>query len=152
MTTYVFRTDGGWRPQIQDIDDPYYNKPRELLEGCSCKKDCVVSKKCSCMSNANRGKKCSRLTCKSCPCFKRVKDSVNEDLQLSTRYQNFMDDLSDDSLDNSDDLQLSNQYQNLTTINDLFYDSYDSSECSDGNVSSNTELDFSDFDDNFHIF
>ena len=34
------RTDEGWRPKIliQDTGDPYYKKPKDLLEGCGCKK------------------------------------------------------------------------------------------------------------------
>ena len=63
-----------------------------------------------------------------------------------------MDDISDDSHDSSDDLQLSTQYQNLRIIDDMFPDSNDSSEQSDGNVSSDTELVFSDFDENFVNF
>ena len=75
------------------------------------------------MSSDNRGKICSRLTCKFCHCFKRAKDSLNEDLQLSTEFQKLMDELSDDSLD--------------------------SSACSDGIASSDTEFVFSDFDEHF---
>ena len=141
----ILRTDGGWRPQIQDTADPYYKKPKDLLEGCCCKKDCTLAvKKCRCMSSENRGKQCSRVTCKFCSCFKRVKDSLNEDLQLSTRYQNFMDHISDNSDDSSDDLQLSTQYQKLAITDDFFPDSSDSSGHSDGNVTSDTELVFSD--------
>ena len=38
----ILRTDGGWRPQIQDTADPYYKKPKDLLEGCGCKKNCSL--------------------------------------------------------------------------------------------------------------
>ena len=149
----ILRTDGGWRPQIQDTADPYYKKPKDLLEGCGCKKNCTLArKKCKCMSNENRGKQCSRLTCKFCPCFKRVTDGLNEDLQLSTTFQNFLDDISDDSHDSIDDLQLSTQYQKLTITDDLFPDSSDSSQHSDESVTSDTELVFSDFDEDFVDF
>ena len=100
------------------------------------------------MSTESRGNRCSRLTCKSSLCFKRVKDSLNEDLQLSTTYQNFMDDISDDS---SDDLELSTKFQNLTTFDDYLNENIDSSECS-GNDSTDTELVFSDFDEHFVNF
>ena len=77
---------------------------------------------------------------------------MNEDLQLSTTFQNFLDDISDDSHDSSDDLQLSTQYQKLTITDDLFPDSSDSSQHSDESVTSDTELVFSDFDEHFVDF
>ena len=114
---------GPFRPQIQDTDDKYFKIPKALLEGCSCRKDCTLSsKKCRCMSSEDRGKSCSRLTCKFCLCFKRAKDSLDENLQLSTEYQRLLDDISDES-----DCSAT--------------DESESSDCSD------TELYFSDFDD-----
>ena len=49
------------------------------------------------MSSEDRGRKCSRLTCKFCHCFKRAKDSLDENLQLSTEFQRLLDDISDES-------------------------------------------------------
>ena len=152
------RTDEGWRPkiQIQDTGDPYYKKPKDLLEGCGCKKDCTLAvRKCRCITSENRGNQCSRLTCKGCSCFKRVKDSLNEDLQLSTKYQHFMDNISDDnSNDTSDDDQLdqlSTQYKKCTITDDLFYYSSETSGQEDGSdTDTDNELVFSDFNENFY--
>ena len=147
---YGLRIDGGWRPQIQDTGDPYYKKPKDLLEGCGCRKDCTLpGKKCKCISSENRGKQCSRLTFKYCSCFKRAKDGSNEDLQLSTRYQNFMDDISDNSHDSTDDLQLSTQYKKLTIDDLLPYNSDCSEESVNSETDSDTELCWSDENDNF---
>ena len=90
------------------------------------------------------------ITCKYCSCFKRAKDGSNEDLQLSTRYQNFMDDISDNSHDSTDDLQLSTQYKKLT-IDDLLPYNSDGSEES-VNSETDTELYWSDENDNFFDF
>ena len=76
-------------------------QPKALLEGCACKQEC--SKKCRCMSSEARGKQCARLTCKSCSCFKRVCDSLTENLRLSTAFQQLLDAMSDDDSSLSSD-------------------------------------------------
>ena len=122
-TILTFRTDGGFRPQIQDPDDPYYKKPKALLEGCGCRKQC--SKKCRCLVSVDRGNRCSRLTCKFCACFKREPDSLSEDLELSTAFQKMLDEMS-------------------------VYSSSDSSDFEE--ISSDSDIILSDFEDHFLQF
>ena len=50
-----------------------------------------------------RKQNCSRFTCKSCHCFKRQKDDEDEDLALSSRFQNFLDQLSSSEEDSTDE-------------------------------------------------
>ena len=38
-----------------------------------------------------REQKCSRFTCKSCKCFKRQKENEDDDVVLSSRFQDFID-------------------------------------------------------------
>ena len=47
--------------------------------------------------------KCSRLLCKKCSCFKRQKESVNENLALSDEYQKLLDELSSEDENTIDD-------------------------------------------------
>ena len=61
---------------------------------CSCKNDCT---RCKCLKIDAIGKKCSRITCKKCNCFRREKENENEDLVLSTQYQDYLDEMSSDS-------------------------------------------------------
>jgi len=113
------RHDGGFRPQIQNPDDPYYKKPQALLEGCGCRKQC--SKKCRCLVSVDRGNRCSRLTCKFCSCFKREADSLSEDLQLSTAFQNMLDEMSDCDTSDSSDYDESDSEVYLSDFEDHFF-------------------------------
>ena len=73
--------------KMQDLRDKYYCLPNELLKGCGCKST-VCTKRCQCVK---REQKCSRLTCKSCKCFKRQKENEDDDVVLSSRFQDFID-------------------------------------------------------------
>ena len=87
---------------IQDIEDKYFNLPIQLLRGCGCK-SAKCGNRCQCVK---RDQNCSRFTCKNCQCFKRQKDNEDEDLALSHRFQDFLDQLSssdDQSTDESGD-------------------------------------------------
>ena len=100
------RTEQGLTIQFQDFTDEFYTLPTELLKGCFCKGHC--EKRCQCKKDSNR-ESCSRYTCKHCNCFKRAKEGQEEDVIISTRYQNFMDNLSsgeseDDNEDDESDL------------------------------------------------
>ena len=61
------------------------------------------------MSSVFRANQCARLTCKSCSCFKRVCDSLSENLRLSTAFQQLLDAMSDDdsSLSGDSDVESS---------------------------------------------
>ena len=72
---------------MQDLRDKYYCLPNELLKGCGCKST-VCTKRCQCVK---REQKCSRFTCKSCKCFKRQKENEDDDVVISSRFQDFND-------------------------------------------------------------
>ena len=85
-----------WKPKLQCDDDPFYTNPKTMLGGCGCKTKCSEKgNRCSCQRNPDRGNKCScsAFTCKHCKCFKRQKESSEED--LINQYQDLMDQLSD---------------------------------------------------------
>ena len=75
------------------------------------------------MSSEDRGKQCARLTCKSCSCFKRVCDSLTEDLRLSTAFQHLLDAMSDDdsSPPNDSDFESSDSDTILSDFEDHFF-------------------------------
>ena len=66
---------------------------------CGCKSS-KFTNRCQCVK---RKQNCSRFTCKSCHCFKRQKDDEDEDLALSSRFQNFLDQLSSSEEDSTDE-------------------------------------------------
>ena len=63
---------------------------------------------------------------RKCKCFKRDRESDDEDLSLSTQFQQFLDDLSSDE-------------ESVNSIQDV-------------SLSSNSENNLSDFDETFEIF
>ena len=75
------------------------------------------------MSSEDRGKQCARLTCKSCSCFKRVCDSLTEDLRLSTAFQHLLDAMSDDdsNLSSDSDVESSDSDTILSDFEDHFF-------------------------------
>ena len=93
----IFRAANGnaYEVRLQDRQDPFYDAPKSLLEGCGCKGKCGNA--CLCKKSEKRMKRCSMLTCRKCSCFKREMDSEEENLRLSTRYQDYIDGLSSDS-------------------------------------------------------
>ena len=92
--------DGNYDIMLQDENDPFFSLPQHLLLGCGCKQVC--SKKCSCVRDTKRLNKCSRVTCKSCSCYKRVPDTDNENVLASEEYQQFLDEISSASEMDSD--------------------------------------------------
>ena len=64
---YYLDKDSKLRVQIQDTKDIYYSLPRDIIQGCGCKKQC--SSNCKCIKSKERGNVCSQSTCK-CICFK----------------------------------------------------------------------------------
>ena len=75
------------------------------------------------MSSEARGKQCARLTCKSCSCFKRVCDSLTENLRLSTAFQQLLDAMSDDdsSLSSDSDVESSDSDTIFSDFEDHFF-------------------------------
>ena len=72
---YYLDDDYKLRVQIQDIKDIYYSLPRDIIQGCSCKKQC--SSNCKCLKSKERANVCSKSTCK-CICFKHEEVLVVE--------------------------------------------------------------------------
>ena len=70
--------------------------------------------------SVDRGNRCSRLTCKFCSCFKREADSLSEDLQLSTAFQNMLDEMSDCDTSDSSDYDESDSEVYLSDFEDHF--------------------------------
>ena len=70
-----------WVVDIQDLDDPYYSKPLEIVKGCSCKNQCT---KCNCKKTDLRDKRCTPVTCRSCGCFDRNSEQSDDDTCLSS--------------------------------------------------------------------
>ena len=91
--------DGEYSVQFQDVTDKYYSTPKDILVGCSCKKNC--GPRCACLKDEKRANKCCRLTCKSCSCFTRKSEHESQSLEVTDSYQNFMDNLSDNSAESS---------------------------------------------------
>ena len=84
-----------WVVDIQDVDDPYYSKPLEIVKGCSCKnkeKKCVT---CNCKKIDLRDKKCTPVTCRSCGCFDREQ---TDDGTLSSSSTEFSSDTESDNM------------------------------------------------------
>ena len=81
--------DGTYQAKLQDEEDDHYLLPKELLKGCSCKTNCMDSKRCSCRKSTRRSG-CSRITCKLCSCFKTGL-SVNDDLEEGREEQEVED-------------------------------------------------------------
>ena len=69
---------------LQDESDPLFSETQSLLQGCVCKKTC--SKKCSCKTDNMRMNKCARITCRFCPCYKRIVDGEEENLLASDQF------------------------------------------------------------------
>ena len=97
-------TNFGWKENIdkttynvvlQDESDPLFSETQSLLQGCVCKKTC--SKKCSCKTDNMRMNKCARITCRFCPCYKRIVDGEEENLLASDQFQNYLNELSSSS-------------------------------------------------------
>ena len=114
-----------WKPKLQMIDDPFYSNPKTWIEGCGCKSICFDQKnRCKCQNSPGRGNTCSPFTCKSCKCFKRVQESEDEDLTLSSQYQGFMDQLSDEDESESDysfeSLENDEEYREFVDLDDSF--------------------------------
>ena len=74
------------------------------------------------MSSVFRANQCARLTCKSCSCFKRVCDSLSENLRLSTAFQQLLDAMSDDdsSLSGDSDVESSDSDTIFSDFEDHF--------------------------------
>ena len=110
--------------KLQCDDDPFYSNPKTMLGGCGCKTKCSdKSNRCSCQKNPARGNKCSAFTCRHCKCFKRQKESSEEDLVLSDQYQQLLDELSDtDSSEYEDDEDIETEslqeYDGLENLED----------------------------------
>ena len=62
-----------WVVDIQNVVDPYYSKPLEIVKGCSCKNKEKKCSTCNCKKLDLRDKKCTPLTCRACGCFDREK-------------------------------------------------------------------------------
>ena len=62
------------------------------------------------------------IICRKCKCFKRDKESEEEDLTISTQFQQFLDDM---STDEESDISLSNDSENNLNEVDLFHDDDD---------------------------
>lgn len=74
-----------WVVDIQDLDDPYYSKPLEIVKGCSCKNKQKKCTTCNCKKIDLRDKKCTAVTCRSCGCFDRNREQSDDDtLSLSS--------------------------------------------------------------------
>ena len=85
--------NGSYEVLLQDPKDPFYTVAKSIQVSCSCVSDC---RNCKCRKAQEVEGQCSRLTCKRCACFKRIKEGSEENLALSTDYQRYMDGLSDD--------------------------------------------------------
>ena len=84
-----------WVVDIQDVDDPYYSKPLEIVKGCSCKNKDKKCEKCNCKKLDSRAKKCTPLTCRFCGCFDREQ---TDDGNLSSSSTEFSSDTESDSM------------------------------------------------------
>ena len=93
--------DGTYQAKLQDEEDDLYLLPKELLKGCSCKTNCMDSKRCSCRKSTRRSG-CSRMTCKLCSCFKTGL-SVNEEQEVEDGDEEFDDRAEDDDDDEEDE-------------------------------------------------
>ena len=62
------------------------------------------------------------IICRKYKCFKRDKESEEEDLTISTQFQQFLDDM---STDEESDISLSNDSENDLNEVDLFHDDED---------------------------
>ena len=132
-------TTDGFSVKLQDTRDSFFTLPIHVLEGCGCKNVCGTA--CKCLKSKERGNKCTILTCRQvfcftfylflvlftsfilnhsyiflfrkCKCFKRERESEDENLAMSTQCQQFLDDLSssDESFDSS-------QHNSLTSISE----------------------------------
>ena len=83
------REGDSFRAVINDESDDFVSVPKQILKGCYCKSVC--ENRCQCKRDEGRSGKCSRITCRSCKCFS---DTQEEDIQLSSCYQEFLDNLS----------------------------------------------------------
>ena len=83
------REGDSFRAVINDESDDFVSVPKQILKGCYCKSVC--ENRCQCKRDEGRLGKCSRITCRSCKCFS---DTQEEDIQLSSCYQEFLDNLS----------------------------------------------------------
>ena len=83
-----------WVVDIQDLDDPYYSKPLEIVKGCSCKNKCT---KCNCKKTDLRDKRCTPVTCRKCGCFDRNREQSDDDT-LSSSSTEFSTDTESDSM------------------------------------------------------
>ena len=75
---------------IQDVDDPYYSKPLEIVKGCSCKNKDKKCEKCNCKKLDSRAKKCTPLTCRFCGCFDREQTDDGNLSSSSTEFSSIL--------------------------------------------------------------
>ena len=97
---------------LNDKDDILYKIPKKMLISCSCQK--AECKNCKCKKTAEIDFKCSPITCKKCKCFKREKEGEEENLLLSTQFQDYLNELSSEEESSSED-----ENDNLTSDGDL---------------------------------
>ena len=62
------------------------------MKGCFCKGG--GGGRWQCKKDEDRANKCSRFTCKSCKCYKRIAETQDENVVLSSRLQDHLDGMS----------------------------------------------------------
>ena len=62
------------------------------------------------------------IICRKCKCFKRHRESEDENLMISTQFQNFLDDVSSDGESEYSNISLSSSSENnLSELDDMDY-------------------------------
>ena len=87
-----------WVVDIQDLEDPYYSKPLEIVKGCSCKNRQKKCATCNCKKIDLRDKKCTPVTCRSCGCFDRNREQSDDDTRSLSSSTEFSTDTESDGI------------------------------------------------------